>query len=179
KAKIGIKIYHHSKMSFAAGPRKYRRKAMLGGKVPWLHPKRYHQFYTNKDELPDFDAYLLIHFNRNRKNSTARERLRWKREDIHEKNDLRRYNQANELVWRSQKQAEAHAHFFFLKGALAEVQNNIANWLFTPTNYLNANQVLRHSSNAKKFHEQPVEERKNWLEARMFKPGTQDFCQHQ
>ncbi|KAH9807721.1 hypothetical protein DFH28DRAFT_1100471 [Melampsora americana] len=152
KAKIGIKIYHHSKMSFAAGPRKYRRKAMLGGKVPWLHPKRYHQFYTNKGI---------------------------KREDIHEKNDLRRYNQANELVWRSQKQAEAHPHFFFLKGALAEVQNNIANWLFTPTDYLNANQVLRHSSNAKKFHEQPVEERKNWLEARMFKPGTQDFCQHQ
>ncbi|KAH9821312.1 hypothetical protein DFH28DRAFT_923717 [Melampsora americana] len=47
-ATIGIKIYHHSKMSFAAGPRKYRRKAMLGGKGPWSHPKRYHQFYTNK-----------------------------------------------------------------------------------------------------------------------------------
>ncbi|KAH9815896.1 hypothetical protein DFH28DRAFT_1082145 [Melampsora americana] len=160
-AKIGIKIYHHSKMSFAAGPCKYRRKAMLGGKYQLLMVL----FFQTSDELPDFDVYLL--------------RLRWKREDLCKQNDLHLYNQANKLVWRSQKQAEAHAHFFVLKGALAEVQNNIANWLFTPTNYLNANQVLRHSSNAKKFHEQPVEERKNWLEARMFEPGTQDFCQHQ
>ncbi|EGG09616.1 uncharacterized protein MELLADRAFT_95840 [Melampsora larici-populina 98AG31] len=171
-AKLGIKIYHQPKLSFAAGPRKNRRKPFRGGVIPWVHPKRYPRFYKDLDELPDPDIYLFLTLNRNRKNSTASKRLRWKQEDQNERKDLDRWTQANMKVWRSEQQAEAHKHFFFLKGALADVQNNGPTWLFTPANHMVANKVLRESSNAEKYHALPVEERKQWLEEKMIQART-------
>ncbi|EGF98441.1 uncharacterized protein MELLADRAFT_69320 [Melampsora larici-populina 98AG31] len=164
KAKVAIKAYYdNSKISFAAGPQKYHREPMVGGidKCP-LMP------YWNSDQLPDFENYLKVHVNCNHKSSTASDRNRWKREDARKRLDLHRWTQASLAIWRSKKQAEAHTNFFFLKGALADVQNYGPDWLFTPEDYKLAHKVLRSSSNAEQYYEQPEEERKQWLEEQLF-----------
>ncbi|EGG09731.1 uncharacterized protein MELLADRAFT_60820 [Melampsora larici-populina 98AG31] len=169
KAKLGFKMYKsQSNLSFAAGPRKPCRSPIPGGKIPWVHPKRYKTFYMDNDELPDFNTYVFLPLNRNCKKSTSSQRLRWKREDIREQKDLNRWNQANMAVWRSKQQAESHRHFFFLKGALANVQNYGPEWLFSPADYTLAHQILRESLKAEQYHEVPVENRKQWLEQKMF-----------
>ncbi|KAH9812212.1 hypothetical protein DFH28DRAFT_899232, partial [Melampsora americana] len=168
-SKLGIKLYsNQSKISFAARRRKYHQKAMSCGAIPWVHPKRYPKFHMNNDELPDFDEYIQRHSDRNRSKSTASERLRWKREDARKKKDLERWNEASLAVWRSQKQAEDHQHFFFLKTALADVQTLGPKWLFTPDDYKLTHQLLRSKSNAKQYYEQPEEKQKQWLEVKLF-----------
>jgi hypothetical protein len=197
KAKVGIKRYHDkSKVSFAAGPRKYRRKPMPGGQIPWVHPKRYTKFYMNdgmskssispsiamafidsfdfllhcmEDELPDLEGYLQkFHFNRDHKNSTPSERLRWKQELEREKMDLHRWTQSNLKAWHRKKQAEAHRHFYFLKGALADLQNLGSQWGLSPLDVKLAHQVIRCPSIAERYHDQPVEHQKQWLKDQLF-----------
>ncbi|KAH9809347.1 hypothetical protein DFH28DRAFT_1086418 [Melampsora americana] len=173
-SKLAINLhYTHSKVSFAAGPRKYRRKAMPGGMIPWSHPKRYPQFYQDQDELPNLDLYLMNQYNRNYKHSTPSQRLRWKREDARERKELYRWTQATHSEWRAKKQLDFHQHFSFLKSALADIQNYASKWKFTPEDRRLAHQVLRFSSNAEEYTNQALEDRKFWLKKEIIKsrPG--------
>ncbi|KAH9814038.1 hypothetical protein DFH28DRAFT_1095907 [Melampsora americana] len=180
-AKLVMKLnYGHSKVSFAAGPRKYRRKPMPGGMIPWSHPKRYPQLYKDQDELPDFDMYLMNQCNRDCKNSTPSQGLRWKREDASERKDLNRWTQATLAEWRSKEQAEFHQHFFFLKSALADLQNQASAWNLTQEGRRLAHQVLRSSSNAEEYYKQPVEDKGMWLKKEMikFRAGKGSYFTH-
>ncbi|KAH9820293.1 hypothetical protein DFH28DRAFT_884728 [Melampsora americana] len=169
-AKLAINLnYGHFKASFAAGPRKYCRQPLPGGMIPWSHPKRYAQFHKDQDELPDLVTYLTNQSNRDYKNSTPSQRLRWKREDARERKDLHRWNQATLAEWRSINQANFHQHFFFLKSALADLQNHASEWKFTPDDRRVAHQVFRFGSNAEEYNHQPVEDKRLWLRNEMIK----------
>jgi hypothetical protein len=122
-----------------------------------------------EDELPDFDMYLMNQLNRDSKNSTPSQQLRWKREDARERKDLYCWTQASLAEWQSKKQTNFHHHFYFLKSALADVQNHALEWKFTPQDQRIAHQVVRFGSNAKVYNNKPVEDKQHWLKKEVVK----------
>lgn len=103
---------------------------------------------------------------------TSTKRLRWQREIAREERDYYKWR-ANEIAsWKTKKQAQAHAHFFFLKGCLADVQINGPRWLFTTDDYKVAHLVLRRSLQAEEYHNCPDKEKIKWLEKKMYEART-------
>lgn len=65
--------------------------------------------------------------------------------------------------------------FFFLKGALAEVQLKGPDLLFTEADYKLANEVLRGCWKAKEYHDQAEGNKMKWLEKKMYETQTGDI----